>query len=143
MRAEPAVDRVDWSALRKVRGAAEVGRRHGSAAAAVGTPAWARLSKSIRIGKRRPMTRNRRQPAPQKSHLHVWLDLMPRWGWVIIASVLVVVVESVVARFVTPAGSSLRTTWSLSQLAIGVIAVVGCHVFNFHGRWRPTMPTSA
>ena len=53
---------------------------------------------------------------PQKSHLRVWLDLMPRWGWVIIASVLAVVVESVVARFATPAGSSLRTTWSLSQL---------------------------
>jgi hypothetical protein len=69
--------------------------------------------------------------APQKSHLQVWLDLMPRWSWVIIASVLVVVIESVVARLATPAGSSIRTIWSLTQLALGVFTVIGCHVFNF------------
>jgi hypothetical protein len=69
--------------------------------------------------------------APQKSHLRVWLDLVPRWGWIILASVMVVVVESVVARFVTPAGSSFRTTWSLIQLLLGVIAVTSCHIFNF------------
>jgi hypothetical protein len=68
---------------------------------------------------------------PQKSHLRVWLDLIPRWGWVIIASTLAIVIESVVARFATPDGSALRTTWSLSQLAIGVIVAAGCHVFNF------------
>jgi hypothetical protein len=28
-------------------------------------------------------------------------------------------------------GSSLRTTWSLSQLAIGLLAFAGCHIFNF------------
>ena len=54
------------------------------------------------------------EPAPAKagqpkSHLRVWIDLIPRWGWIIIASVLVVVLESVVARFATPAGSTLRT----------------------------------
>jgi hypothetical protein len=68
---------------------------------------------------------------PQKSHVRVWLDLMPRWGWVILASVLVVVVESVVARLATPAYSALRTTWSLSQLVIGVIVATACHIFNF------------
>jgi hypothetical protein len=69
--------------------------------------------------------------APQKSHIRVWLDLVPRWGWIIIASALAVVVESIVARFATPADSMLRTTWSLSQLAIGLIAAAACHVFNF------------
>jgi hypothetical protein len=69
--------------------------------------------------------------APQKSHIQVWIELIPRWGWVIIASALVIVVESIVARVATPDGSALRTTWSLSQLAIGVIAAVVCHVFNF------------
>jgi hypothetical protein len=69
--------------------------------------------------------------APQKSHLRVWLDLIPRWGWVILASTFAIVVESIIARFATPAGSALRTTWSLSQLTIGVIAAAGCHVFNF------------
>jgi hypothetical protein len=69
--------------------------------------------------------------APQKSHLRVWLDLIPRWGWVIIASALAIVVESVIARIVTPYGSWLRTTWSLSQLVLGVILAAACHVFNF------------
>lgn len=69
--------------------------------------------------------------APQKSHVRVWLDLLPRWSWLIIASVLAVVVESIVARFATPADSWLRTTWSLSQLALGVLVFAGCHVFNF------------
>jgi hypothetical protein len=66
-----------------------------------------------------------------KSHLRVWIDLIPRWGWIVIASVFVVLLESVVARLATPAGSSLRTAWSLTQLAIGIIAVVVCHIFNF------------
>lgn len=71
------------------------------------------------------------EPVAQPSHLRVWLDLMPRWAWVIVASVFVVIVESVVARFATPADSSLRTTWSLCQLAIGILAIAGCHIFNF------------
>jgi hypothetical protein len=74
------------------------------------------------------------QPAsaePQKSHLRVWLDLVPRWGWVILASVFAVVVESVVVRLVTLDDGGLRTIWSLSQLSLGVITFAFCHVFNF------------
>jgi hypothetical protein len=69
--------------------------------------------------------------APQRSHLQVWLDLLPRWSWAIIASVCFVVIESVAARFATPADSWTRTTWSLSQLALGLFAACGCHIFNF------------
>ena len=69
--------------------------------------------------------------APQKSHLQVWLELLPRWSWVIIGSVLVVVAESIIARLATPADSGLRTAWSLSQLMAGVLVAAGCHVFNF------------
>jgi hypothetical protein len=69
--------------------------------------------------------------APQKSHLQVWFDLVPRWSWVIVASVLAVIVESVVVRLVTPADSWLRTAWSLSQLGAGVLTALGCHIFNF------------
>jgi hypothetical protein len=76
------------------------------------------------------------EPAPAEeseptSHLSVWIKLIPRWGWIIIVSALVVVLESIVARFATPAGSTLRTAWSLTQLAIGVVTAVGCHFFNF------------
>ncbi len=67
----------------------------------------------------------------QASHLRVWIDLIPRWGWVIIGSVFVVIVESLVARLATPGGSALRTAWSLTQLAIGVLTAVSCHIFNF------------
>jgi hypothetical protein len=69
-------------------------------------------------------------PAPQKSHLRVWLDMMPKWSWVIIGTVLCVIVESVVVRLATPAGSSLRTIWSLTQLFGGVLVFISCHIFN-------------
>ena len=68
------------------------------------------------------------QPA---SGLQMWLNLVPRWGWVIIASVFVVVIESVLVRLLTSAEGSVRTAWSLTQLAIGAMTVTGCHVFNF------------
>lgn len=71
------------------------------------------------------------EAAPRPSHLQVWLGLLPRWSWAIIASVLFLVIESVVARFATPADSWIRTTWSLSQLTIGLLAAFGCHIFNF------------
>jgi hypothetical protein len=70
-------------------------------------------------------------PAPQKSHLRVWIELMPKWSWVIIGTALGVIVESVVVRLVTPAGSSIRTIWSLSQLFGGVLVFISCHIFNF------------
>jgi hypothetical protein len=69
---------------------------------------------------------------PQKSHIRVWLDLIPRWGWVILASTLAIVVESIVVRLVTPSEiGGLRTAVSLTQLAIGAFTVFGCHIFNF------------
>jgi|tagenome__1003787_1003787.scaffolds.fasta_scaffold20947008_1 hypothetical protein len=67
-------------------------------------------------------------PRPGVQH---WLTLVPRWCWVIAATMLALVIESVVARLATPADSWIRTTWSLSQLAIGFSAAFGCHVFNF------------
>ena len=74
---------------------------------------------------------DQRAQSPQPSHLRVWLDLLPRWSWIIIASVLGIVVESVFARLITAPESGLRTVWSLTQLAAGVSAFIGCHLFNF------------
>jgi len=71
------------------------------------------------------------QPTPQTSHVMFWINLVPRHGWVIIASASAVVLESVIARLATQAGSSLRTTWSLGQLTIGLVAAASCHVCNF------------
>lgn len=71
------------------------------------------------------------KPQPKPSHLQVWGNLIPRWGWIIIASALFVVAESVAVRLATPLGSSLRSVWSIGQLFFGIVAVVGCHFFNF------------
>jgi hypothetical protein len=68
---------------------------------------------------------------PERVNLVELIARVPRWGWIIIASALAVVVESVVARLITADGSSARTTWSLTQLAIGSTAVDGGHVINF------------
>lgn len=65
------------------------------------------------------------------SLLQVWSSLIPRWGWIMIGSALLVVAESVAGRLVTTEGSMLRTKWSIGQLLIGVIAALGCHLFNF------------
>jgi hypothetical protein len=66
-----------------------------------------------------------------KSHPQILLELIPRWGWVMIASVFVVIAESVAARLLTPAGSSLRTLWSLAQLFLGGLVATVCHIINF------------
>lgn len=68
---------------------------------------------------------------PQLSHIGVWLAMIPRWAWVIIASVVLVIIESVVARFATADGSEIQTMWSLGQITFGLLAVAGCHIFNF------------
>ena len=70
-------------------------------------------------------------PATRPSHLKVWFNMLPRWSWVMIGTLLAIMIESIVARLVAPAGSGLRTTWSLSQLAAGIIAFLCAHVFNF------------
>jgi hypothetical protein len=67
----------------------------------------------------------------QPSHLRVWLNLVPRWGWIMFACVLAVLIESVAVRLTTPDGGALRTVWSVSQLMVGFLAVAGCHIFNF------------
>jgi hypothetical protein len=95
---------------------------------------YASLGMFVEVDKNWEIDEDEREQAasePQKSHLRVWIDLIPRWGWVIIGSVFAVVVESVAVRLLTPAGSSIRTTWSLTQLTIGLLAFAGCHIFNF------------
>lgn len=65
------------------------------------------------------------------SHLEVWAKLLPPWAWVILGTMAAVVAGSIVVRLVTPAGSSIRTSWSLAQLVIGFMAFAGMHVLNF------------
>jgi hypothetical protein len=52
---------------------------------------------------------------------------LPAWAWVLVACVLGVVAESFVARLVTPAESTMRTVWSVSQLIVGAIVFAVGH----------------
>lgn len=70
-------------------------------------------------------------PQAKPSHLQIWLSLLPRWAWIMIGSVAIVIAESVAVRFATTDGSWLRTKWSIGQLLIGIIAAVCCHLLNF------------
>lgn len=56
---------------------------------------------------------------------------LPQWAWVLIGCVVAVIVESVVARLVTPVDSFARGSWAVSQLLVGVIAFFVCHFLAF------------
>jgi hypothetical protein len=78
-----------------------------------------------------PAAGQQQETRPAPSHLAVWAKLLPRWAWFVIACVLLVIIESIVARFTTPETGTLRTTWSLTQLTIGFLTFVCCHFVNF------------
>ena len=69
-------------------------------------------------------------PQPQPSHLQVWLNLLPRWAWILVGTTAAIVAESVVVRLATPGETSLRTYWSLTQLVAGMLTFAGCHIVN-------------
>lgn len=73
------------------------------------------------------------EQAPQEAPTmaQVWLNLLPRWAWVVLGTMAAVVVESIVARLVTMQSDWLRTTWSLTQLVVGTLAFFGCHLLTF------------
>jgi hypothetical protein len=54
---------------------------------------------------------------------------MPAWGWTMIACVAAVVAESVAARLLTV--DAARTTWSVTQLFLGLTVAFTCHLVAF------------
>ena len=56
---------------------------------------------------------------------------LPPWAWILTGCVVAVVVESLAVRLLTPAGSPLRTLWSLTQLFVGFVAFAVCHTYSF------------
>jgi hypothetical protein len=66
-------------------------------------------------------------PEPAKSHLEVWKELIPPWGWTLIVGVAVLLVISLAARFLVPAGPP-RAIWTYAQFIIGVIALIAAHI---------------
>jgi hypothetical protein len=70
-------------------------------------------------------------PQPAPSLAQVWLNLLPRWAWIVLGTSTAVVAESIFARLVTMQSDSLRTAWSLTQLVVGALAFLGCHILSF------------
>ena len=65
-----------------------------------------------------------------KSHLQIWIDLVPTWGWMLLGSNLAILVVSALARLALPSGG-IRTMWSVTQLFLGIAAVLTCHVIVY------------
>ncbi len=70
-------------------------------------------------------------PKAALSHAEVWLNLLPRWAWIMLATSAAIVIESFAVRLLTPEASALRTNWSLAQLVVGFIAFASAHFLNF------------
>jgi hypothetical protein len=71
------------------------------------------------------------EPQPQaKSHLQVWLDLIPPWGWQLIGYNVLILLTSVGARLLLPDGP-VRTTWSVTQIFVGLAVVGTCHCLAY------------
>jgi hypothetical protein len=66
-------------------------------------------------------------PEPAKSHVEVWKELIPPWGWVLIAGVAVLFVISLAARFMVPTGLP-RAIWTYAQFIIGVMVLIAAHI---------------
>ncbi|MEM9185408.1 MAG: hypothetical protein AAGB00_02805 [Planctomycetota bacterium] len=66
----------------------------------------------------------------QPSHLDVWLNLIPAWLWVAIASAVAALAASGAARLLLEDTASL-TNWSVTQLFVGALVAMGCHVIAY------------
>lgn len=56
---------------------------------------------------------------------------IPKWAYVLMACISVVIIESIAVRLATADGSLIRTNWSLIQLFIGLGFFAVCHVVAF------------
>jgi hypothetical protein len=67
---------------------------------------------------------------PAKSHIEVWKSLIPRWGWYLIAGAIVLVLISLIGRFM-PMTKNSRALWTYAQFGIGIIAAITAHVMAY------------
>ncbi|TWT90446.1 hypothetical protein Mal64_08350 [Pseudobythopirellula maris] len=68
------------------------------------------------------------------SHLEVWMNLIPLWGWALIATTIAVIGTSIGVRYYTTVMSpdeSLRTLWAVSQLIGCLVLAFSCHIGCF------------
>jgi hypothetical protein len=65
-----------------------------------------------------------------QSHLQIWINLVPEWGWMLLGCNVAILVVSGLARLALPSGS-IRTMWSVTQLFLGISALVTCHIIVY------------
>ena len=65
-----------------------------------------------------------------KSTIEVWKNLIPRWGWQLIAGVMVLLIISLAARFAMAPGRP-KAVWTWVQFGIGVGAVIVAHFVSY------------
>lgn len=69
--------------------------------------------------------------AASKSHAEVWASLIPKWGWALIGTTVLVAAVSLGVRLYTIEDPALRTIWALCQLALGACLFATCHLLAF------------
>src|SRR5690606_19187166 len=67
------------------------------------------------------------QPEPQ-SKLDAFKALVPRWAWMLMAGFVGIIASSVLIGLILPAHGSARFVWTVGQMVIGGVIVLGAHV---------------
>jgi hypothetical protein len=70
------------------------------------------------------------QPKP-KSKLEACKTLIPKWGWMLIGGVVLILVASFVLRLILPRGNNIRFYWTLGQMGLGELIFWGAHLACF------------
>ncbi len=63
------------------------------------------------------------------NHMDVWLNLLPKWAWVLIGIQFTILLESLAARLLF--GEEIRMVWSVTQLACGFLVFTVCHIVTY------------
>lgn len=70
-------------------------------------------------------------PEPEKSEVKPAGGTRLDWLWILLTGMIFIVVVSFAARTYLPLDSYARTRWSVTELAIGIVAVIVGHVWAF------------
>ncbi|MCA9240134.1 MAG: hypothetical protein KDA37_08045 [Planctomycetales bacterium] len=69
--------------------------------------------------------------SPAKSAVEVWTNLIPAWGWKLIATTVLMAGASLGARFYVADKPDLHVIWAVVQFFAGILVVLACHLLAF------------
>jgi ATP dependent DNA ligase C terminal region len=101
---------------------------------------YPRLKRHVELD---PWDREDVAPKSKPSHLEVWRKLVPVWAWKLAAGAAVIVVASVLARFLLPHHGPYRFRWTIAQLVVGDLVMlsgyIGAYLFAIMENDRLTL----